>query len=444
VWLGGTLARGGCEGSIASGHDPVAPAGAGRQDAVVTDLVGTRGRNQGYEPLDELAALHQDVAGAVAPGGLQAHGEPSVGKLLEAIVRERRPRDVATEPLQTAAVASRYGHRGVETHAAVLWYPGRRLRFGVVVRGLDAVAQSPPALACVGSAGAAPPQRSRREHGEQWLIAREGVFVCARAFGHQPLEAASRAGEHPRQIVVTEGRQGQEAGRRSGVPGVGVDAVESERMEMEIEIHRRAKALDEGDRAALLGSNPPVLSAAPAQLGEKGPHEGAEHLARELRVVGAAVAERVRKREHPLPDRNLGQNAVGEMRGGISHATAAAGGAEAAPFAGEGHEAVAATVVAAQAQKTVGEDAAAQEGAEFLLDEAGHGMPAFGRPGQEAPELLANRPVEEGLLGAVGGVARTRVRTGERVVGGSDRLGGHCAGRTCEVRAWGRARLAIA
>jgi hypothetical protein len=85
-------------------------------------------------------------------------------------------------------------------------------------------------------------------------------------------------------------------------------------MEMEIEIHRRAKALDEGDRAALLGSNPPVPSAAPAQLGEKGP----------------------------------------------------------------------------------------QEGAEFLLDEAGHGMPAFGRPGQEALELLANRPVEEGLLGAVG------------------------------------------
>ena len=68
-----------------------------------------------------------------------------------------------------------------------------------------------------------------------------------------------------------------------------------------------------------------------------------------------------------------------------------------------------------QAQKAVGEDAAAQEGGEFLLDEAGHGMPAFGRPGQEALELLANRPVEEGLLGAMGGVARTRVRTGERV-----------------------------
>ena len=77
-------------------------------------------------------------------------------------------------------------------------------------------------------------------------------------------------------------------------------------------------------RAALLGSNSPVLSAAPAQLGEKGPYEGAEHLAGELRIVGAAVAERVRKCEHPLPDRNLGQNAVGEMGGGIGHAAAAA------------------------------------------------------------------------------------------------------------------------
>jgi hypothetical protein len=84
------------------------------------------------------------------------------------------------------------------------------------------------------------------------------------------------------------------------------------------------------------------------------------------------------------------------------HAAAAAGGAEAAPLAGEGHEAVVAAVVAAQAQKAVGENATAQQGAQFLLDEAEHGMPAFGRAGQGVLELLANRPVEEGLLGAGG------------------------------------------
>ena len=92
------LAPGEFDGGIASRNDLVAPTGAWRQDAVVTDLVGARGRDQGHEPLDELAALHQQVAGAVAPAGLQAQGEPSVGKLFETLVCERRPRDVAAEP----------------------------------------------------------------------------------------------------------------------------------------------------------------------------------------------------------------------------------------------------------------------------------------------------------------------------------------------------------
>jgi len=70
------------------------------------------------------------------------------------------------------------------------------------------------------------------------------------------------------------------------------------------------------------------------------------------------------------------------------------------------------------------------EGAELLLDEAGHRVPAAARLREEALELLANRPVEEGLLRTVGGVERAHIRTGERALGGGDRLGGHCA-RAC-------------
>jgi hypothetical protein len=89
---------------------------------------------------------------------------------------------------------------------------------------------------------------------------------------------------------------------------------------------------------------------------------------------------------------------------GVGHAAPAARGAEAAALAREGDEAIVAAVVAVQAQEAEGEDATAQEGAELLLDEAGHGMPAFARLREEGLEVLANRPVEEGLLGAVGGV----------------------------------------
>jgi len=64
--------------------------------------------------------------------------------------------------------------------------------------------------------------------------------------------------------------------------------------------------LNEGDGAALLGPDSPVVATAAAQLGEEGPHEGAEHFVRESRVVGTAIAECVRKRQHPLANRNSG------------------------------------------------------------------------------------------------------------------------------------------
>jgi hypothetical protein len=49
-----------------------------------------------------------------------------------------------------------------------------------------------------------------------------------------------------------------------------------------------------------------------------------------------------------------------------------------------------ATVVAAQAQEAEGEDAAAQEGAELLLDEVQRGTLPRSRAGEERLELFAD------------------------------------------------------
>ena len=54
----------------------------------------------------------------------------------------------------------------------------------------------------------------------------------------------------------------------------------------------------------------------------------------------------------------------------------------------------------------MGEDAATQERAELLLDGAGCGMSALPRLREEGFELLANRLVEDGLLGVVRVLAR--------------------------------------
>ena len=82
-----------------------------------------------------------------------------------------------------------------------------------------------------------------------------------------------------------------------------------------------------------------------------------------------------------------------------SCAAPAARRTEAAALAREGHEAVVAAVVAAQAQEAVRENAAAQEGAELLLDEVGRGTVARSRSREERFELIADDAVEERVLG---------------------------------------------
>ena len=159
----------------------------------------------------------------------------------------------------------------------------------------------------------------------------------------------------------------------------------------------------------------PLLARATPQRREDRAHEDAQHGARERRVVGEAVAEGERQREHPLADRDLGQHAVHQVRGRVGHAPAAAGRAEAAALAGEGDDAVEAAVVAVHAHEAVGEDAAAEEAAELALDEARHRALARLRAGQEGLELALDDAVEDALLGAAAGVL-LRVAAPTRVV----------------------------
>jgi hypothetical protein len=88
-------------------------------------------------------------------------------------------------------------------------------------------------------------------------------------------------------------------------------------MDVEVLIEGGAEALDEGDGAALVARDAPPMSRAPAELGEERAEEGAKHLAREPRVVEAAVAERIGERKDPLAHRLIGQMEA-RMTGGLS------------------------------------------------------------------------------------------------------------------------------
>jgi hypothetical protein len=349
--------------------------------------------------------LHQDVRGSIAPARLQPKSEASVGPLFEAIDPERRPRHVVAQPLEPAPIAGGHGDLGVEAHAVLRGSAARSVGIVVAVLRLDAIAQAPPTLAGVATGRDAGEQRCAGKRREQGLVAGERVGVALGARREQSRDPR-RARQHPGDLVMARRWQGKEV--RRPLPGPGVDAVESERVEVEVEVQGGAEALDEGDGAALAARSAPVLPRAPAELGEECADEGAQHGAREPRVVGAAIAKRIGKREHPLADRHSGEDAVHEARRGVGHAPPTAGGTEAAALARERNEPVEPAVVAVHAQEAEGQHTAAEVVPELLLDEAGHGLVPPARLGQKGLELPPDDAVEDALLGAVARVRRLR------------------------------------
>ena len=187
-----------------SGHDLIAGAGARCQHAVVANLVGSGRWDEGDQPLQQLVALHQDVRRAVAPAGLETQGESAVGLHFEAIVRERRARDIAAEPLESATVSRWDGDVGVEAHAIALRDPGRRFGVGARVLGFEAITQASPSLAGVRARRDAGAERCGGERGEEGLVSGEGVVVALGARREQPRDAAADTAAHLVDCVLPE------------------------------------------------------------------------------------------------------------------------------------------------------------------------------------------------------------------------------------------------
>ena len=111
-------------------------------------------------------------------------------------------------------------------------------------------------------------------------------------------------------------------------------------------------------------------------------------------VVGHQEAQGVRDGQHPLAHGGLRQRLVDQTGGGLGHAAAAAGRAEAAPLAGEGDDAVAPAFIAVDAQEPVRGDAAVQKSAEVAHDEKRDRAAAQLPAGEEGRKVLRDRMVQ--------------------------------------------------
>ena len=100
------------------------------------------------------------------------------------------------------------------------------------------------------------------------------------------------------------------------------------------------------------------------------------------------------------------------MRSGVGHAATAARRTETAALAREGDDAIESAAVAVHAQESVRKDPAAQEGAEFPRDEAGHRSLARGGARQERLEFLLHDLVEIARFGLAARVGPLFAATG--------------------------------
>lgn len=174
------------------------------------------------------------------------------------------------------------------------------------------------------------------------------------------------------QVARAQAPRRAEAGRRrAGVPGLVEDAVQHERVEVDVQVEGAAEALhaDDGPRAAVRDAVP--VAGPTAQGVQHGGDEEGAQIPAQLPVERHREAQRERQREHPLAHGDARQHAIEKVRRGVRHAPAAAGRADAAPLARERDEQVVPATGAAHARETPGQDAAVEQGRQLAPHEAG-------------------------------------------------------------------------
>ena len=73
------------------------------EETVVPNGVGTRWRNQGAQAREKGVRGHLGVGGPGAGGLLEVHADLTVRGALDGILSERRPEQIAAQPLELAA-----------------------------------------------------------------------------------------------------------------------------------------------------------------------------------------------------------------------------------------------------------------------------------------------------------------------------------------------------
>jgi hypothetical protein len=181
------------------------------------------------------------------------------------------------------------------------------------------------------------------------------------------------------------------------------NAVEHERVEVNVQLQSTAKALDHGHRASLavLGA---TRTRGPRVEGEQRPGMHAQHRAAQRVIPGEAVAQAIRERQPPLADRYPRQHRVDKRGGAFGHPPSSTARTEPASLTGEGHETLERAVRAPQPREPVAQYGTGEELSKLLLYEAREAVSvaAVRDFPEKGLQVLADDGVEHGVLGVAG------------------------------------------
>jgi len=110
------------------GGDLAAPGVRWREEAVVTNEVRARARNERREPCHEVHRLQKHVGLARSPGRLQLVADVAIRREREALVGHRRSCHVAAQALELVPLPGLRGHAGVQGEAVGFCDVGRLVR----------------------------------------------------------------------------------------------------------------------------------------------------------------------------------------------------------------------------------------------------------------------------------------------------------------------------
>jgi len=141
-------------------------------------------------------------------------------------------------------------------------------------------------------------------------------------------------------------RRPHPAESRRSVGALDIHPVEEQHMEVNIQIQRTAKTLDQRDRAGVrrLMRQSGLLD----QVRSNHPVNDAEHLAHDRRAAGEQETQWKRKTQHPLAHRLFRENLIHQQRGTFCHTACPTAGTETAPFARKRNQMLSVTGITAQ------------------------------------------------------------------------------------------------